>query len=54
VKSLIHIANGLDIKVLAEMIETQYEQAWLMQAGVDGLQGYFISGPKNLLTLSED
>jgi diguanylate cyclase (GGDEF)-like protein len=53
VKSLINIAHGLDVRVIGEMIESEYEKQWLIQAGIDGLQGYFISEPKDILSLSE-
>lgn len=44
--SLINIAQGLNIKVIAEMVETQAEQDWLMAAQIDYFQGYFIAAPK--------
>jgi EAL domain-containing protein (putative c-di-GMP-specific phosphodiesterase class I) len=45
VKSLINIAHGLDIQIIAEKIETEAEQTWLLKNGIDGLQGYFIDTP---------
>jgi EAL domain-containing protein (putative c-di-GMP-specific phosphodiesterase class I) len=53
VKSLINIAHGLDVRVIAEMIESEYEKQWLIQAGIDGIQGYYISEPSSILKLSE-
>jgi diguanylate cyclase (GGDEF)-like protein len=53
VKSLLNIAHGLDVRVIGEMVESEYEKQWLIQAGIDGLQGYFISEPKVILSLSE-
>jgi EAL domain-containing protein (putative c-di-GMP-specific phosphodiesterase class I) len=44
--SLINIAQGLNIKVIAEMVETKAEQDWLMAAQIDYFQGYFIAAPK--------
>jgi diguanylate cyclase (GGDEF)-like protein len=43
--SLINIAHGLNIKVIAEMVETEAEKNWLMAAQVDFFQGYFIAPP---------
>lgn len=45
VHSLISIAQGLNIQVIAEMVETEKEMAWLINAGVDYVQGYFVSAP---------
>lgn len=45
VKSLINIAHGLDIKVIAEKIEFEDEQTWLDDHGIDGIQGYFVHAP---------
>lgn len=45
IHSLVNIAHGLHIKVIAEMIETEREKDWLMQAQVDYFQGYFIASP---------
>jgi diguanylate cyclase (GGDEF)-like protein len=44
-QSLVHIAHGLQIKVIAEMIETDEELAWLKSANVDYFQGYQIAAP---------
>jgi diguanylate cyclase (GGDEF)-like protein len=52
VKSLINIAHGLDVRVIGEMIESEYEKQWLIHAGIDGIQGYYISEPNNILKLS--
>ena len=46
VASLINIAQGLNIKVIAEMVETKAEKEWLMAAQIDYFQGYFIATPK--------
>lgn len=46
VQSLVNIAHGLNIKVIAEMVETEAEKEWLENAQVDLLQGYFIASPK--------
>nr|WP_136250269.1 EAL domain-containing protein [Ningiella ruwaisensis] len=48
VKSLINIAHGLDIRVLAEMVENDKELGWLMDAGIDGVQGYLVAQPKEI------
>lgn len=44
--SLINIAQGLNIRVIAEMVETEAERDWLMAAQIDYFQGYFIAAPK--------
>ncbi|MGQ8365246.1 bifunctional diguanylate cyclase/phosphodiesterase [Glaciecola sp. 1036] len=46
VNSLIGIAKGLSINVIAEMVETEGELEWLKNAGVDLVQGYFIGTPQ--------
>ena len=48
VRSLIGIAKGLGIAVIAEMVENAQESAWLEQAGVNYQQGYFITPPKSV------
>jgi EAL domain-containing protein (putative c-di-GMP-specific phosphodiesterase class I) len=39
------MAHGLDIKVVAEGVETQEQQDFLKQNGCDGMQGYYFSKP---------
>jgi diguanylate cyclase (GGDEF)-like protein len=46
VSSLISIAHGLNIKIIAETIESNEEYEWLKTAGVDFFQGYYLSAPK--------
>lgn len=48
VQSLINIAHGLNIKVIAEMVENEEEAEYLFGLDIDYLQGYFIGGPTNL------
>jgi EAL domain-containing protein (putative c-di-GMP-specific phosphodiesterase class I) len=48
VSSLISIAHGLNIKIIAETIESNEEYEWLKTAGVDFFQGYYLSAPKIL------
>lgn len=45
VESLINIAHGLDITVIAEAVETEEEAKVLADLGIDALQGYGISVP---------
>lgn len=45
VQSLVNIAHGLEIKIIAEMVETEAEKDWLFAAGVDFVQGYVIEKP---------
>ena len=46
VESLLAIAHGLNIKIIAEMVESSAESDWLKDAGVDFQQGYFIAAPR--------
>ncbi|MFT5543018.1 MAG: EAL domain-containing protein (putative c-di-GMP-specific phosphodiesterase class I) [Arenicella sp.] len=46
VQSLVSIAHGLNIKVIAEMVESLEESIWLKGAGIDYQQGYFIGAPR--------
>lgn len=46
IHSLVNIAHGINIKVIAEMVETEAEKEWLISAQIDYFQGYFIGAPK--------
>lgn len=46
VQALTQIAHGLDIKVIAESVETEEEWETLKGLRVDGAQGYFIGEPR--------
>ena len=48
-QSLISIAKGFNIQVIAEMVETESEMTWLLEAGVDLVQGYYIAPPKSVV-----
>lgn len=50
IKSIIAVANSLDIKVIAEGIETETEFITLKELGCDYIQGYLIGKP---MTASE-
>jgi EAL domain-containing protein (putative c-di-GMP-specific phosphodiesterase class I) len=45
VKGIIHICHQLDIKVLAESIETKAERNVLLASGVTLMQGYLFCKP---------
>ncbi len=45
VESIVQIAHGLDIQVIAESVETEAEMAVLRTLRVDGMQGYAIGRP---------
>jgi diguanylate cyclase (GGDEF)-like protein/PAS domain S-box-containing protein len=45
VRSVIGLSHELGIKITAEGVETQEQQAWLVQAGCDRLQGFLFSRP---------
>lgn len=44
-QSIIALARGLGIRVLAEGVERREEYAWLRQHGCDCFQGYYFSAP---------
>lgn len=48
VQSLINIAHGLNIKVIAEMVETQQEADCLKELAVDFIQGYLFGHPAQI------
>jgi diguanylate cyclase (GGDEF)-like protein len=48
VHSLVNIAHGLGIKIIAERVETEQEAQTLKDMGVDLVQGYFVGAPKAL------
>lgn len=50
-KGLVEIANQLNIKTIAEGIETSRQADMLMALSVDSLQGYFFSKPQPLTSL---
>ena len=43
--SIIDLSHGLDLKVVAEGVETELQSQFLTDAGCDYLQGYFYSKP---------
>lgn len=51
VRAMIHLAQNLDLNVVAEGVETQDELALLRQFGCDQAQGYLISKPLPLTEL---
>lgn len=50
-KGLVELANHLNIKTIAEGIETQQQAEMLAALSVDSLQGYFFSKPQCLTSL---
>ncbi len=48
VQAISSIAHGLDIRVIAEAVETEAERDILPKLYVDGLQGYLIGKPSSL------
>ncbi|WP_345994002.1 EAL domain-containing protein [Sulfurimonas sp. HSL-1716] len=48
VKTMIALAKGLDMKVLAEGVETQEELEFLKDNGIDSIQGYYYHKPMPL------
>ena len=53
VRSIISLAHGLNLKVIAEGVETAEQMAFLRDAGCDEAQGYYISHPQPTAELDE-
>ncbi len=49
IRSLINIAHSLDIQVIAEAVETEEELQILKRLKVDGVQGYLIGKPSEIV-----
>lgn len=45
VRAIVAVAKALDLQVIAEGIETQSEEAFVLNSGVDGRQGYYYAKP---------
>jgi EAL domain-containing protein (putative c-di-GMP-specific phosphodiesterase class I) len=45
VKSIIHIANALNLRVIAEGVETDAQKEFLLNNGCNYIQGYYYSKP---------
>ena len=43
--AIIAIAHSLNLKVIAEGVETQQQLSFLSEKGSDGIQGFFLSSP---------
>ncbi len=52
-KAIIQMAHGLDLKVVAEGVETNEQLKFLEENGCDILQGYLFSAPVDAATLSK-
>ena len=44
-RSIISLAHGKDLVVIAEGVELSEEHAWLRANGCDGVQGYLFARP---------
>ena len=53
VTAIIQMAHSLNLKVVAEGVETEAELAFLCQHGCDEIQGYLFSRPLNASTFEE-
>ena len=53
VRSIISLAHGLNLRVIAEGVETAEQMTFLRDAGCDEAQGYYISHPKPTAELDE-
>lgn len=47
-RALVALAHGLDLKVVAEGVETNTQADWLRRAGCDKVQGYLFGRPAPL------
>jgi cyclic di-GMP phosphodiesterase Gmr len=45
VRAIVAVAKALDLLVIAEGIETKAEEAFILNSGVDGRQGYYYAKP---------
>ncbi|MBN4055545.1 EAL domain-containing protein, partial [bacterium AH-315-K03] len=53
VRSIIGLARGMNLSVVAEGVETSPQAQWLIERGCDFLQGYFYSKPVEFDKLKE-
>ena len=53
VNSVIYIAHGLGLEVIAEGVETEAELAFLRERGCDYVQGFFVGLPMSAEMLSK-
>ncbi len=44
-KTIIALAHSLNLKVIAEGVETQAQKEFLLESGCEDIQGYFYSKP---------
>lgn len=51
-KAIIALGHGLDLKVVAEGVETAYQKTFLQNIGCDELQGYYFSKPLPMLSFT--
>ncbi|MBL8665411.1 MAG: EAL domain-containing protein, partial [Candidatus Odyssella sp.] len=45
VRALLGLAQGLEMRTVAECVETEAEAKWLLEQGVDYFQGYYFGKP---------
>lgn len=50
--SMVDVAHALGIKVIAEYVDSEAAFAWLKDAGVDYVQGYWVHAPQRLDALT--
>jgi diguanylate cyclase (GGDEF)-like protein len=48
VRSMVGLAHAMDLRIIAEGIETQEEAVWFRDLGADFLQGYHFGGPAQI------
>ena len=53
IRSIINLAHGLNIRVLAEGVETEGQLAVVLSSGCDELQGYFFARPADATAIED-
>jgi diguanylate cyclase (GGDEF)-like protein/PAS domain S-box-containing protein len=52
-RSIVFLARGLNLDVVAEGVETDSQRRWLLQEGCTSMQGYFFSRPVSLDAMAD-
>lgn len=52
-RSIVFLARGLNLEVVAEGVETDHQRRWLLEEGCISMQGYFFSRPVSLDAMAD-